>query len=89
MRSAGRSDKFKGAGASLRIVFIGVSAVFPDRPRHGLAAQDGHRRRAAGLGANARGARRREIEVVHHSSKGGAQVFGIHAGVGAREQNGD
>ena len=63
--------------------------VFRDRPRHGLAAQDGDRRRAARWGVKARGAPRQEIDGVHHSNKGGAQVLGIDAGVGAREQNGD
>jgi hypothetical protein len=54
--------------------------VFPDRARRGLAAQDGERRP---------GAPQRGIDKVHHSSKGGALVFGVHAGVGARKQNGD
>ncbi len=63
--------------------------VVRDRPRYGLSAQDGIRRRAAGGGANARGAPRQEIDGVNHSSKGGARVLGIDAGVGARQQNGD
>jgi hypothetical protein len=63
--------------------------AFLDRPRHGLAAQHGDRRRASRRSAKAGGAPRQEIDVVRHSSKGGARVLGIHAGVGAREQNGD
>ena len=84
-----RPDKFKEAATSARIVSIGVSMVFRDRPRQGLAAQDGDRRRAACWGVKARGAPRQEIDGVHYSSKGGAQVLGIHAGVGAHERNGD
>ncbi|MGO4870859.1 MAG: hypothetical protein ACLPGW_09655 [Roseiarcus sp.] len=54
--------------------------VFPDCARHGPAAQFGDRRREAPP---------QEIDVVHHSSKGDALDFGIHAGVGAWKQNGD
>jgi hypothetical protein len=88
-RSAGRRDELKGAGASVRIDFIGVSMTFPDRPRHGSTAKESGLGHAARGDAKARGARRREIDWVHHSSKGGAQVFGVHAGVAARGQNGD
>ena len=54
--------------------------MLADRRRRGPAAGESDLGRAA---------RRQEIDRVHQSSKGGAQVFGVHAGVGAREQNGD
>ncbi len=80
MRAVRRRDEFKEAGASARIVFNGVSMMSADRPGRGSAAGEDDRGRAA---------RRRRIGKVHRSSKGGAQVFGVHAGVGAQRQNGD
>lgn len=80
MRSAGRLAERSGARASNRIVFIGGFIVFPDRPRHGLAVQTCDRRR---------GAPRHEIDAVHFSNEGGAQILGIRAGAGAWERHGD
>jgi len=80
MRSVWRRDEFKEAGASARTVFIGVSMMLADRSGRGSAAGEGDRGRAA---------RRRRIGKVHRSSKGGARVLGVHAGVGAQRQNGD
>jgi len=80
MRSVWRGDEFKEAGASARIAFSGVSMMSTDRPGRGSAA---------GVGDRGRAARRRRIGAVHRSSKGGARVFGVHAGVGAQRQNGD
>jgi hypothetical protein len=78
MRSVWRRDEFKEAGASARIVFNGVSMMLADRPGH---------RSAAGQGGRA--ARRRRIGAVHRSSKGGARILGVHAGVGAQRRNGN
>jgi hypothetical protein len=66
------------AADSATFVFIGVSTAVRDRPRHDLAAPDG-----------GRGAPSEEIDVTDHSSKGGAQLLGVHAGAGARGHNGD
>jgi hypothetical protein len=63
--------------------------VLRDRLRQGLAAQAGDRRCAARWGVKAHGAPRQAIGRVYHSNRGGAQVLGIKAAVGAHGHNGD